>query len=329
MFKTSSILRNPRSRSAFTLIELLVVIAIIAVLIGLLLPAVQKVREAASRTKCQNNCKQIGLAILNYEGQFNSLPPAATTTNAEAPLPPKLHGWAVFILSNLEQGNAVAQYDFKVDWNVGVNQPVALLPMPALACPSTTAPRTVTSGPFTGRQVGDYAPITRVTKPLVGPGGYLSTLTPPVVISDASDSPPTGGNQGAMVTNQIIRLARVSDGTSNTFCIAEVAGGSQLWRQGRLIDAAPLDGSPWIDRNALAGPAGYDPAKFTASASTSTRPGPIMINGTNDAEVYSFHNTGANVVFCDGHVALLRSNISPQTFVALVTRAAGDQPGEY
>src|SRR5947209_9702262 len=98
-------------RKGFTLIELLVVIAIIAILIGLLLPAVQKVREAANRAKCQNNGKQIGLAILNYESQFGTLPPAGTTTASDGNLPKKAHGWAVFILSNLEQGNAIVGYD--------------------------------------------------------------------------------------------------------------------------------------------------------------------------------------------------------------------------
>src|SRR5438105_11554028 len=130
-------------RNGFTLIELLVVIAIIAVLIGLLLPAVQKVREAASRSKCQNNCKQMGLAVLNYESQFGYLPPGATTTAAPKPLPAHLHGWAVFILANLEQGNAVAGYDFEQDWNVGPNLAICKLPMPVMACPSTTSPRII------------------------------------------------------------------------------------------------------------------------------------------------------------------------------------------
>src|SRR5262245_54413672 len=103
MGKVSMNSRNHRGRSAFTLIELLVVIAIIAVLVALLLPAVQKVREAANRTQCTNNLKQIALAMHNYHDTHNHLPCTAATNNTGR------WGWPVAILTFIEQGNLYQQ----------------------------------------------------------------------------------------------------------------------------------------------------------------------------------------------------------------------------
>src|SRR5438874_2203582 len=97
-------------RTAFTLIELLVVIAIIAILIGLLVPAVQKVREAANRANCQNNMKQLGIALHNYHGAFLRFPAAKQTT-------PTVQSWYPYILPYIEQENLFKQYRFDLDWD--------------------------------------------------------------------------------------------------------------------------------------------------------------------------------------------------------------------
>src|SRR5262249_2326562 len=149
-------------RRGFTLIELLVVIAIIAVLIGLLLPAVQKVREAANRMSCTNNLKQIGLAVHNYESTYRFLPPARTSGGGQAPLNPRFgitnttvyveHGWGQYLLPYLEQESLYKQYNFNLDWRHPNNRPVVRTHLKILICPSNPAGAridTFTSGGLT------------------------------------------------------------------------------------------------------------------------------------------------------------------------------------
>src|SRR5262245_39743116 len=232
--------RGPRG---FTLIELLVVIAIIAILIGLLLPAVQKVREAAAPIKCANNLRQIGLAVHNYEGTFNSLPPAIVNTNTTTRIPGldeyllvpaptsggiyARHGFLSVLLPYIEQANVLAAasggYRLNAHWNDPVNQPAAATRIPTYECPSVPSEHLVTpipSGWTRSPATGDYWPVSR------------GNANAAVWTGLGMNFPGTDGVNGVLTANQRTRVSAITDGLSNTLMAGESGARHEGWAAG-------------------------------------------------------------------------------------------------
>jgi prepilin-type N-terminal cleavage/methylation domain-containing protein/prepilin-type processing-associated H-X9-DG protein len=295
--------RSPLRRNAFTLIELLVVIAIIAILIGLLVPAVQNVRSAAARLQCQNNLKQMGLACHNYHSALGCLPPGYTATAAYPGTAPGW-GWAAYLLPYLEQNNIASQINLAlpVESQPGPIQNVLKM----FICPSDlvdTAPFAVT-GP-TGSTICTAAP-----------SSYAATVG-----SDASEVDDPTGN-GVFYRNSAVQLTDITDGTSQTVMI-----GDRAWADSKGIWAGIPTGA--VTR-----------AGATNPWPTVTGPGQCLIlvhnnwvNIKTDADgglddFSSKHTGGVNLVFADGSVRFIRSITAdgPEryAFWAMGTRAGGD-----
>ncbi|WP_246539699.1 DUF1559 family PulG-like putative transporter [Telmatocola sphagniphila] len=314
-----------RQRKAFTLIELLVVIAIIAILIGLLLPAVQKVREAAARMACSNNLKQIGLATMNYESAYGVMPPdyaiVANDPDPSAQVAGSNAGPAFFtiILPHIEQGNLYAKINIQLSSYDVVNQPPVtggaggLDPGEGTAnntaystaiktyiCPSSPAPSVINyyNANWSSYGNGSGAPLSSPPTQIWGlcdyfviPGLHSAPLTaaglPASYIAIAS------GETGVICSQtQNVKIASITDGTSNTMMASEMSGrpvGYNAQRQNFSQYGAPVDGiinptsgggGAWADTYSYAHLDGSLPSGIRGNGGT------CMVNCTSNNEIY-------------------------------------------
>ncbi len=332
-------------RPGFTLIELLIVIAIIAVLIGLLLPAVQKVREAASRLTCQNNLKQMGLGLHNYESTFGRLPtggqgrnPAGTanvfwtdTLVIEATPTPLVgqvsHSLQTKLLPYLEQDNALKLMNLDYAYNDAAfpaNQQAARTVIKTFICPSVSN--------RSGNQDAAGFAYTDYSNPATA---MINASTPPHMAINPIDfsvaNPAWAGPRLLCALNGSAPRAvnQISDGTSNTIAICEMGGrsdampfspktsntlnpsGRRFWAWAEPDNAFNVD--QLVNNNA------------TPRGGPTTCPWTVLNCGPNE-ETFSFHTGGANVVMCDGSVRFLRESLAGASFRALLTVDAGDVP---
>jgi prepilin-type N-terminal cleavage/methylation domain-containing protein/prepilin-type processing-associated H-X9-DG protein len=345
-----------RRRPGFTLIELLVVIAIIGILISLLLPAVQKVREAASRTQCANNLKQMGIAFHAYHDTYKRFPWGGSDDYSDNNGVYQSLPWSVYILPYLEQQDLYARFNVAaisgtgggVLWNLQTpavpltfNNPPnntdttdptlnpAATPLAIYRCPSSPTSDLVYQDNWTG-------PFFFNSMQAPGPAIGQQTWTVAVIDYMAASGVTghyqgivfgngpgrVGTEEGILNDNYPVRIAMVKDGTSSTWMIGEQAGGPDLYVAGPKRVAGPSD-YPGLQF----GPGGLGWADenngdnwLSGNTYDGMNPGggPCVLNCWNGGGgFFGFHLTGVQFLFADGHVQLVRQDVDPRVAIYL------------
>ncbi|TWT63028.1 DUF1559 domain-containing protein [Rubinisphaera italica] len=309
-----------KTRHGFTLIELLVVIAIIAILVALLLPAVQQAREAARRSSCKNNLKQLALAMHNYHDVVTKLPPGAfRTPQVNYPL-----GWVPRLLPYIEQGaRNDAMEAIQKDYTTlrspyrshDQQNQVFTTPITVLTCPSSalgdTASDHTTSGNF------PYADQQGALHYRANAGSIDVDFV--AGVTSARDH----ARSGIMFPESKIRLNDIKDGTTNTIMFGETSK-SAGWSSSMITGFGGI--KPWTW-----GFYDYSDGDFLLIDHKVVQY-PINYHGTfltNMTPFTSYHQGGAQFAMCDGSVTFLSNNMSLDILKALATRNAGEVVGEF
>ena len=320
--------RSQNQRKAFTLVELLVVITIIAILAGLLLPAVQIARDAGRRSSCANNLQQIGVAMLAFESANRGLPPrryGPTWTPAETNY--GYCGWGAVILPYLDLKNIQRLYNYRGNFYDAANQEAVNKSLAVYSCPATQSSRSMNIC-----DVNQNASGTGIAGDYFGANGVHAWWFPEAAVNTAYSA----NTETALADNRFKALAEITDGLSSTLLITEQAGRPDWYilgaKQLTTVGSGPnsvtttINGTTYTQTNpAWWGCwASYQTAVFyTYSDDGATPNGTNAINMNNSQGIYSFHRGGANAVFCDSAVHFLGTGLSPTVLGAIITARSG------